>query len=76
MERLFKVYEDETLVFGADPITDPKNLGRNLSSRSSEVAQSRCCFSVRKSGSDGGTSNPAAFMTRMTFFSVSGMASY
>jgi hypothetical protein len=49
--------------------------GKNLSKRSCVAVHKVHWRSLRLSSSEGGTSIPAAFMTRITFFKDSGMAS-
>ena len=57
--------------------TSARNPGRNRSMRSCVAAHSAFCRSSRVSSppAGGGTSDPVALMTRMTFFSDSGIAS-
>ena len=62
---------------GGGGITSSKKPGKNRSIRSCVAAQSARCLSERLSLPEGrGTSMSIAFMTRTTFFRLSGIASY
>ena len=61
---------------GGLEMTSARNPGKNRSILSKVADHKVRCLSSRWSSGDGGTKISAAFMTRMTFLSDSGTASY